>query len=161
MKLWGNRLILNNCKGVWQSRLPGADSKGTPRRQLLALRALAGGYAYRALADARRLRGYFRNGMEGHQYQSLRDFLDYASLPIFLIRSVPQEGRQSWVSLHPLLSIPVTACAVPISCGVSSVGCARRCRGFSPPTAAVPAPLTRLSPRIFAFSTTVSNPLGE
>ena len=39
----------------------------------------------------------------------------------FLQRSVPHEGRQSWVSLHPL-SFPITANAVPISYDVLSVG---------------------------------------
>ena len=40
--------------GHWQSRPPGADSLCLVLRQLRALRALAGGYANRALAGARR-----------------------------------------------------------------------------------------------------------
>ena len=45
--------------GLWQSRPPGADSVGFAFRQLRALRALAGGYANRALTGARRSAAFF------------------------------------------------------------------------------------------------------
>ena len=60
--------------------------------------------------------------------------IGFVAVSVFEEYSVPYEGRRQWVSLaavaaslHPL-STPATACAVPESYGIPSVGSARRFR---------------------------------